>query len=59
MERDVEGYAESWGDGFKVMLNTTLLYKPRALLSRSHPELLSCGGTAQPSPKTGCQLFSF
>lgn len=48
LEKDAEGYAESWEEGLKVILGTSLLYKPRALLSHSHLELLGCGGTAQP-----------
>lgn len=54
LEKDVEGYPDSWKDGFKVMLSTTLPYKPRALLSCS-------ALAAQPSPalKQDASYFLF
>ena len=49
LKKDVGARAEPWDDGFKVMLNTTLLNRPlaRALVSRSHWELLGRSGTVQ------------
>ena len=48
-KQDVGARADAWGDGFKVVLSTTLLHCPsaRALLSRSHWDLLGHCGTAQ------------